>query len=152
MFLIVHYETSGTNLTVTGRISLIIGKLLWSNVSISQIAFRTTNISTSTCFVPMLFQTLAPACGKFAPFEIKEHMSLAPLCRVQCADSVLEDLDRCLLNPSNNLNGLKDWIGQKPRHSGPTKRRRTDPLRWDWTLGISSLEVCIFTRLTLWFD
>ncbi|XP_062251164.1 chromatin assembly factor 1 subunit A [Platichthys flesus] len=73
-------------------------------------------------------KTLAAACGKFAPFEIKGHMSLAPLCRVQCADSVLEDLDRCLLNPSNNLNGLKDWIGQKPRQSGPTKRRRTDAL------------------------
>ncbi|XP_060934415.1 chromatin assembly factor 1 subunit A [Limanda limanda] len=73
-------------------------------------------------------KTLAPACGKFAPFEIKGHMSLAPLCRVQCADSVLEDLDRCLLNPSNNLNGLKDWIGKKPRQSGPTKRRRTDAL------------------------
>ncbi|XP_019936438.2 chromatin assembly factor 1 subunit A isoform X1 [Paralichthys olivaceus] len=73
-------------------------------------------------------KTLAAACGKFAPFEIKENMYLAPLCRVQCADSVLEDLDQCLLNPSNNINGLKDWIGQKPRRSGPTKRRRTDTL------------------------
>ncbi|AWP11340.1 putative chromatin assembly factor 1 subunit A isoform 3 [Scophthalmus maximus] len=67
---------------------------------------------------------LAAACGKFAPFEIKENMSLAPLCRVQCEDSVLEELDRCLLNPSNNRNGLKDWIGQKPRQSGPTKPRQ----------------------------
>uniref|UniRef100_A0A3B5ADW5 Chromatin assembly factor 1 subunit A n=1 Tax=Stegastes partitus TaxID=144197 RepID=A0A3B5ADW5_9TELE len=67
--------------------------------------------------------TLAAACGKFAPFEIKENMYLAPLCRVQCEDSVLEELDRCLLNPADNLNGLKDWIGQKPRWSGPTKPR-----------------------------
>ncbi|XP_069550914.1 chromatin assembly factor 1 subunit A [Brachyistius frenatus] len=73
-------------------------------------------------------KTLAAACGKFAPFEIKENMSLAPLCRVQCEDSVLEELDRCLLKPADNLNGLKDWIGQKPRRSGPTKPRRTDLL------------------------
>ncbi|XP_047442749.1 chromatin assembly factor 1 subunit A [Mugil cephalus] len=74
-------------------------------------------------------KTLAAACGKFAPFEIKEHMALAPLCRVHCEDSALEDLDRCLLNPADNLNGLKDWIGHKPRRSGPTKPRQTDSLR-----------------------
>ncbi|XP_044056714.1 chromatin assembly factor 1 subunit A [Siniperca chuatsi] len=73
-------------------------------------------------------KTLAAACGKFAPFEIKENVFLAPLCRVQCEDSVLEELDRCLLNPADNLNGLKDWIGQKPRRSGPTKPRQTDSL------------------------
>ena len=78
------------------------------------------------------FQTLAAACGKFAPFEIKENVSLAPLCRVQCDDSVLEDLDRCLKNPADNCNGLKDWIGRKPRQSGPTNPRQTDSLRWDW--------------------
>ncbi|KAM4738613.1 chromatin assembly factor 1 subunit A [Anableps anableps] len=73
-------------------------------------------------------KTLAAACGKFAPFEIKENMSLAPLCRVQCEDSVLEELDRCLLKPAENLNALKDWIGQKPRQSGPTERRQADTL------------------------
>uniref|UniRef100_A0A665TEG9 Chromatin assembly factor 1, subunit A (p150) n=1 Tax=Echeneis naucrates TaxID=173247 RepID=A0A665TEG9_ECHNA len=73
-------------------------------------------------------KTLAAACGKFAPFEIKENMALAPLCRVQCEDSVLEDLDRCLLNPAMNLGGLKDWIGQKPRQSGPTKPRLKNSL------------------------
>lgn len=78
-----------------------------------------------------LFQTLAAACGKFAPFEIKENVFLAPLCRVQCEDSVLEELDRCLLKPSDNRNGLKDWIGQKPRRSGPTKPRQPDSLRWE---------------------
>ncbi|XP_015246816.1 PREDICTED: chromatin assembly factor 1 subunit A [Cyprinodon variegatus] len=72
-------------------------------------------------------KTLAAACGKFAPFEIKENMSLAPLCRVQCEDSVLEELDRCLVNPAENANALKDWIGQKPRWSGPTQRRHADP-------------------------
>ncbi|XP_029005184.1 chromatin assembly factor 1 subunit A isoform X2 [Betta splendens] len=74
-------------------------------------------------------KTLAAACGKFAPFEIKENMSLAPLCRVHCEDSVLEDLDQCLVNPVYNLNGLKEWIGQKPRRSGPTKPRSTDSVR-----------------------
>ncbi|MEQ2183015.1 hypothetical protein GOODEAATRI_028225, partial [Goodea atripinnis] len=73
-------------------------------------------------------RTLAAACGKFAPFEIKENMSLAPLCRVLCEDSVLEELDRCLVKPAENLNALKDWIGQKPRQSGPTERRHADTL------------------------
>ncbi|XP_027882576.1 chromatin assembly factor 1 subunit A [Xiphophorus couchianus] len=73
-------------------------------------------------------KTLAAACGKFAPFEIKGNMSLAPLCRVQCDDSVLEELDRCLLKPAENLNALKDWIGQKPRRSGRTEHRQADTL------------------------
>ncbi|XP_068449101.1 chromatin assembly factor 1 subunit A [Clinocottus analis] len=73
-------------------------------------------------------KTLAAACGKFAPFEIKEHMALAPLCRVQCEDAVLEELDRCLLNPADDLDGLKDWIGSKPRRSGPTNPRQRDSL------------------------
>ncbi|XP_071372876.1 chromatin assembly factor 1 subunit A isoform X2 [Centroberyx affinis] len=74
-------------------------------------------------------KTLAAACGKFAPFEIKENMCLAPLCRVQCEDSVLEELDQYLLKPADNLKGLDDWIRKKPRRSGPTKPRQTDPLR-----------------------
>ncbi|KAM3876141.1 chromatin assembly factor 1 subunit A [Diretmus argenteus] len=74
-------------------------------------------------------KTLAAACGKFAPFEIKENMCLAPLTRVQCEDHVLEELDQYLLKPGDNLNGLKDWIRNKPRRSGPTKLRQTDSLR-----------------------
>ncbi|KAI3368923.1 hypothetical protein L3Q82_025898 [Scortum barcoo] len=73
-------------------------------------------------------KTLAAACGKFAPFEIKENVFLAPLCRVQCEDSALEELDQYLLNPADNLTGLKDWIRQKPRRSGPTKPRQPDSL------------------------
>nr|XP_046247665.1 chromatin assembly factor 1 subunit A [Scatophagus argus] len=73
-------------------------------------------------------KTLAAACGKFAPFEIKENVCLAPLCRVQCEDSVLEELDRCLVNQADNQNGLRDWIRQKPRQSGPTKPKQTDSL------------------------
>ncbi|KAJ3598910.1 hypothetical protein NHX12_032873 [Muraenolepis orangiensis] len=59
-------------------------------------------------------KTLSAACGKFAPFEIKDHMCLAPLCRVECGDAVLEELDRCLEQPSSNTNALNDWI-KKPR-------------------------------------
>ncbi|KAK2835761.1 hypothetical protein Q5P01_016245 [Channa striata] len=73
-------------------------------------------------------KTLAAACGKFAPFEIKENMSLAPLCRVDCDESALEELDRHLLNSGNNVIRLKDWIGQKPRQSGPTRPRQMDSL------------------------
>ncbi|KAM8873843.1 chromatin assembly factor 1 subunit A isoform 2-T3 [Spinachia spinachia] len=73
-------------------------------------------------------KTLAAACGKFAPFEIKEHMALAPLCRVHCEDSALDELDRCLLNPVDNFNGLKEWISPIPRSSGPTNPRPRDPL------------------------
>ncbi|XP_061634253.1 chromatin assembly factor 1 subunit A isoform X2 [Phyllopteryx taeniolatus] len=68
-------------------------------------------------------KTLAVACGKFAPFEIKDNMCMAPLCRVQCEESALEELDRCLSNPSDDPCSLKDWIGQKPRRSGATRPR-----------------------------
>uniref|UniRef100_A0A8C6THB7 Chromatin assembly factor 1, subunit A (p150) n=1 Tax=Neogobius melanostomus TaxID=47308 RepID=A0A8C6THB7_9GOBI len=71
-------------------------------------------------------KTLSAACGKFAPFEIKENMFLAPLTRVQFEDSDLEKLDEYLLNPDQKISGLKDWINQKPRCSGPTKTRKTD--------------------------
>ncbi|XP_043079060.1 chromatin assembly factor 1 subunit A [Puntigrus tetrazona] len=70
-------------------------------------------------------KTLASACGKFAPFEIKANMSLAPLTRVQCEDAVLEELDRYLAQPDSTLNGLKDWTGHKPRSSGPTRPSNT---------------------------
>ncbi|KAM6962628.1 chromatin assembly factor 1 subunit A [Aplochiton taeniatus] len=69
-------------------------------------------------------KTLAAACGKFAPFEIKEHMGLAPLTRVQCKNSTLEELDQYLARPDQTLNGLRDWIRNKPRRSGPTKPRQ----------------------------
>ncbi|KAL1251250.1 hypothetical protein QQF64_019046 [Cirrhinus molitorella] len=70
-------------------------------------------------------KTLAAACGKFAPFEIKANMSLAPLTRVQCEDAVLEELDRYLAQPDSTLNGLKDWTRHKPRSSGPTRPSRS---------------------------
>ncbi|KAI4888672.1 hypothetical protein NFI96_016827 [Prochilodus magdalenae] len=73
-------------------------------------------------------KTLASVCGKFAPFEIKEHMTLAPLTRVQCDEAVLEELDRYLAEPNTSLNGLKDWTSHKPRKSGPTKPRHAEAM------------------------
>ncbi|XP_065103107.1 chromatin assembly factor 1 subunit A [Paramisgurnus dabryanus] len=73
-------------------------------------------------------KTLASACGKFAPFEIKAHMFLAPLTRVQCEDSVLEELDHYLAQPDSTLNGLKDWTSHKPRRSGPTGPSRINAI------------------------
>lgn len=72
---------------------------------------------------------LASACGKFAPFEIKAHMSLAPLTRVQCEDAVLEELDHYLAQPDSTLNGLKDWTKHKPRSSGPTRPNHINSVR-----------------------
>ncbi|XP_077390846.1 chromatin assembly factor 1 subunit A [Festucalex cinctus] len=68
-------------------------------------------------------KTLAVACGKFAPFEIKDNMCMAPLCRVRCEESALEELDRCLSRPSDRPCSLKDWISQKPRRSAATRPR-----------------------------
>ncbi|XP_064184801.1 chromatin assembly factor 1 subunit A isoform X1 [Anguilla rostrata] len=66
-------------------------------------------------------KTLAAACGKFAPFEIKEHMLLAPLVRVQCEEAALEELDSYLSRPDGTLDGLRDWRRHRPRRSGPTR-------------------------------
>ncbi|KAM9831316.1 chromatin assembly factor 1 subunit A [Neosynchiropus ocellatus] len=73
---------------------------------------------------PQSRKTLATACGKFAPFEIKDNMCMAPLCRVQCENSVLEELDQHLLKQSDKLGGVNGWISQKPRRSGPTRPKR----------------------------
>ncbi|XP_055778451.1 chromatin assembly factor 1 subunit A-like [Salvelinus fontinalis] len=74
-------------------------------------------------------KTLVSACGKFAPFEIKEHMGLAPLTRVQCEEAVLDELDRYLAKPDGSLHGLRDWTRNEPRRSGRTKPRSTDSMR-----------------------
>lgn len=73
-------------------------------------------------------KTLAAACGKFAPFELKDNMFLAPLCRVQCEDSVLEELDQYLLKPGEDLNGLEEWIRKKSSRPRPTNPRQRDYL------------------------
>ncbi|XP_048832238.1 chromatin assembly factor 1 subunit A isoform X2 [Brienomyrus brachyistius] len=72
-------------------------------------------------------KTLAAACGKFAPFEIKEHMCLAPLNRVVCEDEVLDSLDRYLAQPDITLDGLRDFRRHKPRRSGRTDLWHSEP-------------------------
>ncbi|XP_076133901.1 chromatin assembly factor 1 subunit A [Alosa pseudoharengus] len=72
-------------------------------------------------------KTLASACGKFAPFEIKENMCLAPVCRVPCENAVLEQLDQYLAKPDRSITWLKELTWRKPRCCGPTEPKHQDP-------------------------
>ncbi|XP_067824215.1 chromatin assembly factor 1 subunit A isoform X2 [Heptranchias perlo] len=72
---------------------------------------------------PQAPKTLAGSCGKFAPFEIKEHMALAPTSRICLDQEVLEQLDQLLEHQSFNSNYLKELHNQQPRTSGPTSPR-----------------------------
>lgn len=66
------------------------------------------------------FQILAGSCGKFAPFEIKENMVLAPLCRIALYPDFLEQLDRLLHAQNSEVSFLRDLKCRKPRKTGPT--------------------------------
>lgn len=66
------------------------------------------------------FQTLAGSCGKFAPFEIKENMVLAPCCRTAFDQELLDQLDQLLLQQDGDFSFLKDLKGRQPLRSGPT--------------------------------
>ncbi|XP_007899317.2 chromatin assembly factor 1 subunit A [Callorhinchus milii] len=69
---------------------------------------------------PQAPKTLAGSCGKFAPFEIKEHMVLAPTSRICLDPKSLEQFDERLEDQSFTSNYLKELHGYKPRTSGPT--------------------------------
>ncbi|XP_055514230.1 chromatin assembly factor 1 subunit A isoform X1 [Leucoraja erinacea] len=69
---------------------------------------------------PQAPKTLAGSCGKFAPFEIKEHMFLAPTSRLYLDQEVLERLDELLEHQSFSANYFKELHTKKPRTSGPT--------------------------------
>ncbi|NWW39999.1 CAF1A factor, partial [Panurus biarmicus] len=69
---------------------------------------------------PQAPKTLAGSCGKFAPFEIKENMVLAPLCRVALDPDDLEQLDKLLHAQDGELSFLRDLKRRKPRKTGPT--------------------------------
>ncbi|XP_069784934.1 chromatin assembly factor 1 subunit A isoform X2 [Narcine bancroftii] len=73
--------------------------------------------------VPQAPKTLAGSCGKFAPFEIKEHMVLAPTSRIYLDQEVLEQLDELLEHQNFSSNYFKELHNQKPRTSGPTSPR-----------------------------
>ncbi|XP_053905876.1 chromatin assembly factor 1 subunit A isoform X2 [Cuculus canorus] len=68
---------------------------------------------------PQAPKILAGSCGKFAPFEIKENMVLAPLCRI-ALDPDLEQLDKLLRTQNSNISYLRDLKCRKPRKTGPT--------------------------------
>ncbi|XP_062888498.1 chromatin assembly factor 1 subunit A isoform X2 [Mobula hypostoma] len=72
---------------------------------------------------PQAPKTLAGSCGKFAPFEIKEHMVLAPTSRIYLDQEVLEQLDELLEHQSFSSNYFKEMHKKKPRTSGPTSPR-----------------------------
>ncbi|XP_007488980.1 chromatin assembly factor 1 subunit A isoform X2 [Monodelphis domestica] len=69
---------------------------------------------------PQAPKTLAGSCGKFAPFEIKENMVLAPLCRVVFDQDLSDQLDQLLKDQNSELNFLKDLKCREPHKSGPT--------------------------------
>ncbi|NWT10424.1 CAF1A factor, partial [Vireo altiloquus] len=69
---------------------------------------------------PQAPKTLAGSCGKFAPFEIKENMVLAPLSRVALDPDYLEQLDELLRAQSSDISFLRDLKCRKPRKTGPT--------------------------------
>ncbi|XP_037361000.1 chromatin assembly factor 1 subunit A isoform X2 [Talpa occidentalis] len=69
---------------------------------------------------PQAPKTLAGSCGKFAPFEIKEHMVLAPRCRTAFDQDLCDQLDQLLKQQSSEFSFLKDLKGRQPLSSGPT--------------------------------
>ncbi|XP_061044855.1 chromatin assembly factor 1 subunit A isoform X6 [Eubalaena glacialis] len=69
---------------------------------------------------PQAPKTLAGSCGKFAPFEIKEHMVLAPRCRTAFDQDLCDQLDQLLRQQSGEFSFLKDLKSRQPLRSGPT--------------------------------
>ncbi|XP_027440166.2 chromatin assembly factor 1 subunit A isoform X2 [Zalophus californianus] len=69
---------------------------------------------------PQAPKTLAGSCGKFAPFEIKEHMVLAPRFRTAFDQDLCDQLDQLLQQQSGEFSFLKDLKGRQPLRSGPT--------------------------------
>ncbi|NWS30898.1 CAF1A factor, partial [Polioptila caerulea] len=69
---------------------------------------------------PQAPKTLAGSCGKFAPFEIKENMVLAPLSRVALDPDYLEQLDKLLHAQNGEVSFLRELKCRKPRKTGPT--------------------------------
>ncbi|XP_050168565.1 chromatin assembly factor 1 subunit A isoform X1 [Myiozetetes cayanensis] len=81
---------------------------------------------------PQAPKILAGSCGKFAPFEIKENMVLAPLSRVVPDPDSLEQLDKLLPAQDCEVSFLRDLKCRKPRKSGATwVRNRTDTVNSD---------------------
>ncbi|NXN12862.1 CAF1A factor, partial [Indicator maculatus] len=69
---------------------------------------------------PQAPKILAGSCGKFAPFEIKENMVLAPLSRIALDPDFLEQLDKLLHSQGSEASFLRELKCRKPRKTGPT--------------------------------
>ncbi|NXO98694.1 CAF1A factor, partial [Certhia brachydactyla] len=69
---------------------------------------------------PQAPKTLAGSCGKFAPFEIKENMVLAPLSRVALDPDYLDQLDKLLHAQNGEVSFLRELKCREPRKTGPT--------------------------------
>ncbi|XP_042833735.1 chromatin assembly factor 1 subunit A isoform X2 [Panthera tigris] len=82
---------------------------------------------------PQAPKTLAGSCGKFAPFEIKEHMVLAPRFRTAFDQDLCDQLDQLLRQQNGEFSFLKDLKGRQPLRSGPTvvSNRDTDTCNSD---------------------
>ncbi|KAM4721762.1 chromatin assembly factor 1 subunit A [Rhinophrynus dorsalis] len=65
-------------------------------------------------------KTFANTCGKFAPFEIKKNMAVAPLCRVEFHLQASEQLDRLLTEQSSKEFFLEEIKNRKSRKMGRT--------------------------------
>ncbi|XP_078527165.1 chromatin assembly factor 1 subunit A isoform X2 [Lissotriton helveticus] len=65
-------------------------------------------------------KTFASSCGKFAPFEIKKNMALAPLCRVDFDQAASDKLDELLQSQILEVSYLKELKCRKPYISGRT--------------------------------
>ncbi|XP_058513615.1 chromatin assembly factor 1 subunit A [Ochotona princeps] len=70
---------------------------------------------------PQAPKTLAGSCGKFAPFEIKEHMALAPRCRATFNQDLSQRFDQLLREQNGDLSFLRELKGRRPLRSGPTR-------------------------------
>ncbi|NXJ86074.1 CAF1A factor, partial [Trogon melanurus] len=81
---------------------------------------------------PQAPKILAGSCGKFAPFEIKENMVLAPLSRIALDPDFLEQLDKLLRSQNSDVSFLRELKCRKPRKTGPTfVRNSTDVVNSD---------------------
>ncbi|XP_057565774.1 chromatin assembly factor 1 subunit A isoform X2 [Hippopotamus amphibius kiboko] len=89
---------------------------------------------------PQAPKTLAGSCGKFAPFEIKAHMVLAPCCRTAFDQDLCDQLDQLLQQQSDEFSFLNDLKGRQPLRSGPTvvSNRNTDLFNSDMVIVESS--------------
>ncbi|KAG8594182.1 hypothetical protein GDO81_001114 [Engystomops pustulosus] len=65
-------------------------------------------------------KTFTQGCGKFAPFEIKKNMAVAPLCRVEFEQESSEQLDKLLKDQNAKSLFLREIKVRRPRTMGRT--------------------------------